>query len=259
MQLDAYDKYENRDIISQQFLSYSAPQIAQNSVKDNNVNSNGMSADPISTIIAISSLIVSMSVAYVSHFQKAKIQLYIGTNIILFPICIPLKNGSGVQIEGIGFNLPITFCNRSSEGGTINRIRLVIGIPNCDDCYDMTWNTFVKLENNNFEDENIAQAISVEGGSSVNKVVRFDWINELGGRKFDLKAGRYDLRLYGWTQYKQKPDIKYVTTFIVNDQNNKKFEENVATKLQGSIWVSLDEKEKPNQLVSRNTIDMLYS
>ncbi|WP_287293556.1 hypothetical protein [Moorena sp. SIO2C4] len=67
------------------------------------------------------------------------------------------------------------------------------------------------------------------------------------------------MRIYGWTQNTQKPDLKYIAYFSLKDQHYQQYKDNIAANLTASIWVSLDENEKPNQFVSRNTIGVLYS
>lgn len=259
MQFQAHDRYIDTELIAQQPSSSSTPQIIDNSVRTTNVQSNTQSVDPISISIAVLSLIVSIAVAYVSNFRRANIKLSFGRNIIFFPTYIAVPSGSG-SIVGVGFNLPITFYNWSPQGATIQRIRLVVGRQNQDDFYDMTWTTFVKIGSaGNFEDENLAQPIPVEGRSSVNKVVRFDWSPELGGNQFDLQIGNYELKIYGWTKNTEKPDLEYSTSFTLRDEHHRKFKDSIAANLTASIWMSVDENEKPNQLVSRNTIDRLYS
>jgi hypothetical protein len=255
MPFKVHDRYVNTELLTQQPSSSSVPQVVNNT----NVQSTTQSADPISISIAVLSLIVSIAVAYVSNFRRANIKLSFGRNIIFFPTYIPVPTG-GADIVVVGFNLPITFYNWSPQGATIKRISLVVGRQNQDDFYDMTWTTFVKIGSaGNFEDENLAQPIPVEGRSSVNKVIRFDWSPELGGSQFDVKVGNYELRIYGWTNDTEKPDLDYSTSFTLKDEHQHKFKDSVAAKLTTSIWMSLDENEKPNQLVSRNTIGRLYS
>jgi hypothetical protein len=216
--------------------------------------------DWLTIVISLLSLAVSSVVAYTSSFKQANIQLCFGRNIILFPVTKINVTTSGITIAGVGFNLPITFYNWSPQGGTIQRIRLVVSKQNHNDFYDMTWTTFVKIGSaGNFEDDNLAQPIAVKGLSSINQVIRFDWINELGGNIFDLKAGNYELRIYGWTKNTEKPNLRYKNSFSLKEEDYRIFKDSVAANLSRAIWVSLDENEKPNQLVSRNTIDRLYS
>lgn len=255
MKFQARDRYVDTELIVQKPSSLSTPQIIDSSVR----TTNAQSVEPISISIAVLSLIVSIVVAYLSNFKRADIKLSFGRNIILFPTYIAVKTGSA-NLVGVGFNLPITFHNWSPQGGTIQRIRLVLGRQNQDDFYDMTWTTFVRIGSaGNFEDENLAQPIPVGGRSSVNKVVRFDWSPEVGGNQLDLQVSNYELRIYGWTKDSEKPDLEYNTSFAFRDEHHHKFKDNVAAHLTGSIWIPLDENEKPNQLVSRNTISRLYS
>lgn len=228
-------------------------------VKDNSaVQQIKKETDWVATVVSILSFVISCAVAYTSSLRQADIKLCFGRNIILFPISSN-STTNNATIIGVGFNLPITFYNWSPQGGTIQRIRLVVGRHNHDDFYDMTWTTFVKIgSTGNFEDDNLAQAISVKGLSSVNKVIRFDWSNELGGHPFDVQAGNYELRIYGWTKNTAKPSLKYQTSFTLRDEHYQQFKDSVAANLSRSIWVSLDENEKPNQLISKNTVNRLY-
>ncbi len=245
----------------------SSPTPSQNVLKLNDtttVRQTNKETDWIIMVVSIFSLVVSSAVAYTSNFRQANIQLCFGRNIILFPVTKVTKiddTTSSVTIVGVGFNLPITFYNWSPQGGTIQRIRLVVSKQNHGDFYDMTWTTFVKIGSaGNFEDDNLAQPIAVKGLSSINQVIRFDWITELGGKIFDLQAGNYELRIYGWTKNTEKPSLKYKNSFTLKDEDCRTFKDSVTdSSLSKAIWVSLDENEKPNQLVSRNTIDRLYS
>ncbi|NEQ58695.1 MAG: hypothetical protein F6K53_15340 [Moorea sp. SIO4A1] len=253
MQFRTHNNYEITELIAQQPSSSPAPQI------NKSTRTNVQSDDPITIIIALFSLLVSIAVAYTSNFRKANLKLSLGRNIIFFPTYITVPTGNK-NIVGLGFNLPITFYNWSPQGGTIQRIRLVVGRKDNDNFYDMAWTTFVKIESaGNFQDENLAQPIPVQARSSVNKIVRFDWSPELGGKEFDLQVGNYELRIYGWTQNTQKPDLKYMASFNLKDQHYQQYKDNIAANLTESIWVSLDENEKPNQFVSKHTIGVLYS
>lgn len=217
------------------------------------------SQDMIAIAISVISLILSIAVAYVSNFRRANIKLCFGRNLIFYniPITASVRNGTTI---GIGFNLPITFYNWSPQGATIQRIRLVIVRKDQDDCYDMAWITFVKFgDSGNFDDENLAQPIALAGRSSLNKIVRFEWNTDLGGKKLDIQIGNYELRIYGWTQNTEKPDLKCKASFEITDINYQNFNKSIASDVSVSIWLSLNENENPNQLVSRKTIDRLYS
>lgn len=123
----------------------------------------------------------------------------------------------------------------------------------------MTWTTFVKIETGGFEDDNLAQPIAIKGLSSVNKVIRFDWITELGGRQFEVKPGNYELKIYGRTKNTQKHSLKFTTSFTIKDENCQNFRDSVAANLSRSIWIPLNENEKPNRFLSRNDIDRFYT
>ncbi|MEG3931915.1 MULTISPECIES: hypothetical protein [unclassified Microcoleus] len=177
----------------------SSPTPSQNVLTLNDttaVQQTNKETDWITMVVSLLSLLVSSAVAYSSNFRKERIQLCFGRDIILFPVPKTNVTTSSTSIAGVGFNLPITFYNWSPKGGTIQRIRLVVSKQGHDDCYDMTWTTFVKIENSEFQDENLAQPIAIKGLSSVNKVIRFDWITEIGGRQFQVKTGDYELMIY---------------------------------------------------------------
>lgn len=255
---------ENREYfyssIAQKPLTVSPSASTNTSITDNRQTIiNNQQENLIATVVSVLSFIVSLTVAYVSTLRRANIKLSLGRNIILFCTPINVSSGSGV-ILGVGFNLPITFYNWSPKGGTIKKMRMVIGRQNTDDSYDMIWTTFVKIgSSGNFEDENLAQPIPIKGQSSVNKIIRFDWSPDLGGQKFDVQTSNYELRIYAWVRDTEKPDLEYKASFAFKDEHYQKFNNSVAANLSLSIWLSLDENEKPNQLVSKNTIDRLYS
>ncbi len=253
-------KQSSGDSTKQTPISLSTPQDILTLNDTSAVQQTKKETDWVTIVVSLLSLAVSSVVAYTSSFKQANIQLCFGRNIILFPVTKIDATTSSVTIAGVGFNLPITFYNWSPQGGTIQRIRLVVSKQNHGDFYDMTWTTFVKIGSaGNFEDDNLAQPIAVKGLSSINQVIRFDWITELGGKIFDLQAGNYELRIYGWTKNTEKPSLKYKNSFTLKEEDYRTFKDSVSANLSRAIWVSLDENEKPNQLVSRNTIDRLYS
>ncbi len=241
----------NKSIYIAQQAQAVSPDIAQNSSTTNNTV---ISKDEnlVATVISILSLIVAISVAYTSNFRRANIEVSLGRNIVLF--------STGQVQPGLSFNLPITFYNWSPQGGTIKKIRMVIGKKNSDDFYDMAWTTFVEIgSSGNFEDKSLALPIPVKGQASVNKIIRFDWITELSGKQFDLQASDYKLKIYLWVKDTEKADLKYEASFNLSDDHYKKYKNSLVNNLTQSIWLSLDENEKPNQLVSGNMIDRLYS
>jgi len=244
--------------LAQQTPSPSSPSNA--TVSNTTFVQNTNQASIISTAISLLSLIIALAVAYVSNFRKANIKFSLRRNIIIFSTPVNVSTGNSVAMSGVGFNLPVTFYNWSPQGGTIKRIRMVIGRHNSDDFHDMAWTTFVKIGSaGNFEDENLAQPISVEGQASVNKIIRFDWVPELSGKAFDVRVDNYEMRIYGWTRDTEKPDLDYKTSFTLKDEHYQQFKDSLAASLSLSIWIPLDENEKPNQLVSKNTVDRLYS
>jgi hypothetical protein len=178
-------------------------------------------------VISVASLILSIAVAYFAYFRLAEIKLLVGRNIILFPSKVKTPSG---DIVGVTFNIPITFYNWSPQGGTVYKIRLLIGRQQQNEYYDMTWTTFAKIgDGGNFEDEELAQPIPMGGRSSVNKIVRFDWNPEFTGEKLDVRVGKYDLMIFAWTRNSERPDLKYVTSFFIKDEQYGKYESNISS------------------------------
>jgi hypothetical protein len=217
---------------------------------------NSTSAGPsssLATIISFLSLGVSAAVAYFSNFRQAKIGLLFSRNIVFFSL--------PGAVAGVGFNIPITFYNWSPQGGTIHRIRLVVSRQGQDDCYDMAWTTFVKIGAGGIiEDADLAQPIPVEGRSSVNKFIRFDWTSEDGGKQFDVQSGKYELDIYTWVSEAEKPNFHKKLSFVLKEEAHlKKYRESVAKNTDIPIWISLNENENPNQVLTKNTVDRLYS
>ncbi|MCU0547085.1 MAG: hypothetical protein MUE44_33820 [Oscillatoriaceae cyanobacterium Prado104] len=214
----------------------------------------------IATVVSILSLGVSSVVAYTSYFRQADIKLCFSRDLIFFPIFIDDVPTGSRTFKGVGFNLPLAFYNWSPQGGTIQRIRLVISKHNHDNLYDMAWTTFVKITDaGDFVNDNLAQPIPIKGCSSVNKVIRFDWIAEQGTtNSFDVQSVKYQLTIFGWTKNTEKPSLRYETSFNIEKEHSQKFEDSVKAKLSQAIWVSLEENEKPNQFMSRNNIKKLY-
>lgn len=207
--------------------------------------------------ISAVSLILSIAVAYFAYFRLAEIKLLIGRNIILFPSKVKTAIG---DIIGVTFNIPITFYNWSPQGGTVYKIRLLIGRQQQDEYYDMTWTTFVKIgSGGNFEDQELAQPIPMVGRSSINRIIRFDWNPEFTGEKFDVRIGKYDLMIFAWTKNIEKPDLSYVTSFFIKDEQYAKYENNISSGNFGlPVWLSLEDDERPNTIITKTRVDSFY-
>jgi hypothetical protein len=206
--------------------------------------------------ISFASLILSSTVAYFAYFRSATIKLLVGKNIILYPSKVKTSQG---DILGVTFNIPITFSNWSPQGGTVYRIRLVVGKQGQDEYYDMTWTTFVKISSSgDFEDDDLAQPVPLGGRSSTNKIIRFDWNPEFTGEKFDVQVGKYELMLFGWTKDKKQPDLSYTTSFILKDKDYEKYEASIASGSFFSIWLSLEDDERPNTIITKTRVNDFY-
>ncbi|MFB2939157.1 hypothetical protein ACE1B6_28230 [Aerosakkonemataceae cyanobacterium BLCC-F154] len=193
---------------------------------------------------------------YFAYFRLAEIKLLLGRNIVLFPSKVKTPSG---DILGVTFNVPITFYNWSPQGGTVYRMRLIIGRQQQNEYYDMTWTTFVKIgSGGNFEDEELAQPIPMGGRSSVNKIIRFDWNPEFTGEKLDIRVEKYELMIFAWTKNTEKPDLKYVTSFLLRDEQYAKYQNNISSGNFGPIWLSLDDAERPNTVITKNRVDSFY-
>ncbi|MEG4805753.1 hypothetical protein QUB63_34820 [Microcoleus sp. ARI1-B5] len=241
--------------VSQKMLALNDPSVIQQTKKESDWSAT------LATVVSILSLGVSSVVAYTSNFRQADIKLCFSRDLIFSPIFINDVPTGSRTFKGVGFNLPLTFYNWSPQGGTIQRIRLVISRHNHDDnLYDMAWTTFVKITDvGDFVNDNLAQPIPVKGSSSINKVIRFDWIAEQGTpNSFEVQSGKYQLMIFGWTKNTEKPSLRYETFFNLEKEHSQKFEDSVKAKLSPAIWVSLEENEKTNQLMPRNSIKRLY-
>jgi hypothetical protein len=206
-------------------------------------------------LISFASLLLSLVIAYFSYFRFAEIRLLAGRNITFFPSKVKTATG---DIVGITFNIPITFYNWSPQGGTVYKIRLAIGRQQQGEYYDMTWTTFVKIgSGGSFEDESLAQPIPLAGKSSINKIIRFDWNPEFTGEKFDVQVGKYDLMIFGWTKNTEKPDLKYVTSFLFKDDHYKKYENSLSNSSL-PIWLSVEDNERANTIITKARIDSFY-
>jgi hypothetical protein len=217
--------------------------------------------DWFAILVSSLSLAVSGVVAYTSLLKKQNIKLCFGKDIILFPIFKTDAITNCTTLTGVQFNLPITFYNWSPQGGTIQRIRLVVSKETQDSFYDMIWAAFVKIgSGNNFENDSLAQPIPVKGLSSVTKVIQFDWMIELGGmHSFQVEPGKYKLRIYKWTEDSQNPSKKYYQRFFtIKNEDVLIFERNVTTNQRGAIWLPLNEDQKPNRLLSEAEINNIY-
>jgi len=213
-------------------------------------------ADMPTLLISVSSLILSLAVAYFSYFRLANINLLVGRNIILFPSMVKTTAG---DVLGITFDIPVTFYNWSPQGGTVYKVRLAIGKHQQGEYYDMTWTTFVEIDDNgSFKDEGLAQPVAMGQRSSTNKIIRFDWNPEFTGEKFDIQVGKYDLMIFAWTKNTEKPDIKYITSFSFRDEHHKKYGSILSASSSLPIWISLDESERPNTVITKARIDTFY-
>lgn len=210
----------------------------------------------LSLAVSLFSLVVAATVAYVSNFSKAEIKLLVGRNIVFFS---PPGTVAG---DDVGFNIPVTFYNWSVKGGTIDRIRLVISRQGQDDYYDMVWTTFVKIDDNGInviiKDEDLAQPIPVQGRSSVNKFIRFDWTLADGGRRFPFQNDNYELNIFTWMVGDKKPSLHHKFLFVVEQEAYLKYQESVNNKTNIPIWISFKEREKPNQFLTRSKMEDDY-
>jgi hypothetical protein len=215
----------------------------------------------VTIAVSILSLSISAAVAYSSNFRRADIKLSVGRNIIFFSVPSSMRPGASNSLSGVGFYIPITFYNWSPRGGAIYRLRLIISREGTADYYDMAWTTFVRIASGgSFEDENLAQPIPVEGRSSVNKIIRFDWNPEEGGQAFDTQSSVYKLRIYGWLGDTEKPSLEYKKSFTLKKEPHYKiYEESINKNASLPIIIPIDENEKSNQVLLENSIDKLYS
>lgn len=207
-------------------------------------------------LISIASLTLSLVVAYFAYFRVASIKMLVGRNIIFYPSKVRTANG---DILGATFNIPVTFYNWSPQGGTVYRIRLLIGRQGQDEYYDMTCTTFVRMSaSGDFEYDDIAQPIPVDGRSSISKVVRFDWNPEFTGNKFDVQVGKYDLMIFVWTKNENRPHLKYSTSFIVKEQDYEEYKKRISLNDFSSVWFSLEDDERPNTIVTKTRVNDFY-
>ncbi|MCC3405868.1 MAG: hypothetical protein JGK17_09800 [Microcoleus sp. PH2017_10_PVI_O_A] len=232
---------------------------SQNILTLNDTSAVKKETDWFATLVSLFSLGVSGVVAYKSLLKKQNIKLCFGKDIILFPIFKIDAITSCTTLTGVQFNLPITFYNWSPQGGTIERIRLVVVKDGHDNFYDMIWTAFVKIGiSGNFENDSLAQPIPVKGLSSVSKVIQFDWMIELGGRQFEVKSGKYKLRIYEWTNDSKCYSTEYESFFTIEDEDFVKFNDHVTRNSTESIWIPLNENHKPNRWLSEAEINDIY-
>lgn len=213
--------------------------------------------DFIPIFVSVVSLILSGTVAYFSHFRAPRIKMLVGKNIMLFPSKV---KSVGDDILGVTFNIPLTFYNWSPQGGTIYRIRLLVGRVNQGEYYDMTWTTFVKISRSgNFEDEDLARPIPIEARSSLNKTVRFDWNPEFTGEALEIQKNiKYELRIFAWAEDKRKPNLGYSTSFILKEREYEQYQSSISSERFNSVFVALEDDERPNTVITRARLTNFY-
>ncbi|MFB2918917.1 MULTISPECIES: hypothetical protein [Aerosakkonema] len=217
-----------------------------------------MATSYYSIVIALASLILSMSVAYFAYFRPAKPKMLIGSNLIILNSYLDI--GSKRLWGGLSFYVPITFYNWSPKGSSIHQVRIIIGRKDDPTKYfDMVWNTFVEVVKgeNRWEDVEIARPIALAAHASISKFIRFDW-SPLTGEKIDIQAKEYSLIVLAWVRNTEKPELVFETSFFITEEQSKLYKQTVVDNNVSPILITLGVNQRVNNVMTKDQIKSFY-
>ncbi|MDO5975832.1 hypothetical protein [Flavivirga jejuensis] len=153
---------------------------------------------------------------------------------------------------GFQFYIPVTFINKTHQTGIIYKIQLMVNeISTPEKIYKIDLARFSKIDeqSNRFLDNELPHAITVNGKSSVNKLLRFSWWNASQPRLI-IDQPRYVLTFNFWTTNKTKP-IQIKHDLILNKKIIEELERFRVQKSASSIGVPLDGESPNNEIIRK--------
>lgn len=214
----------------------------------------------IPIVISLTSLIVSIVVAYNAYWQPAQLKMLPGKTLFIANTFVPDPQTGQPQWGGLSLILPLTFYNWSPVGSSIYAVRLIIGRKDNQSRYfDMIWTKFMQFSNGGtiLEVESIAHPIPIAGKSSVVKFIQFDW-SPFRQEKIEIREGEYELNLLAWSDNSSKPKLKESINFNITNEQSLRYRQSVQADLTTPIDIYLKETRQPNNVLTRQDIGKDY-
>jgi hypothetical protein len=196
----------------------------------------------VSTVIALSSLVVSVVALFFSQLRSPKISSVIGPN---FKVYYPVDGGFGVY-------LPVTFLNESPRTGTVHRCGIsIFRKSSLDEKFFMEWRYFMVLNpstNSSFKFDEGAHALAIPGKSSTAKLVWLTWRSD-STPELVIAEGDYVLIFHYWLGLDDKPQ-NALHEFYIDRSTHALLDKYRATKDSIVVDLLLDKKIAANKLLT---------
>jgi hypothetical protein len=170
------------------------------------------------TPILISSvaLLLSCLTYYATRLKEARIRLFPGEQIRFI-------NGSNENGKcKLQIIVPCVVDNIGAKTGILHKSALLITDKIKHSDYLCEWAFFMKYVNEKdiLENEDLAIPISLQGGQSTTKFIKFDGADACDN--WTPNETSYEFKLLGWTKPQNDPDICYKFTLIFDGQDVSK-------------------------------------
>ena len=201
----------------------------------------------ITTVLAIFSLLVSLTTLMLTQLRPAKITCSLGP-WILFAYT---DNKGSVSIQ-----IPVTFNNHGVIMGNIFRAAIILRQKGALSCNFIQWYSFLKLdiEANKWLHDEPARALAITGKSIVAKTVLFGWLPN-SEHPLVIKEGAYELEFYFWTSDTEVP--RYEKHQFEISSANLALLEGKENQPRKSISVQLDQSLELNRSMSESDVTNL--
>lgn len=202
-----------------------------------------------STIIALVSLVISLSTLVFTHLRPAKITAFIGPNIHLgYP-----------SPGGVSMNIPVTFSNHGAQVGSIFRAAATIYHRDSPhQRYFMLWDSFMKLDiqtTPRWVNDEMAHVLTVPGKSIVAKNILFAWYPS-SQPPIVLREGIYKVVFLYWTSELANPHME-THQVVVSSSHLEAFRDTGDPAKPRSAIIQLDQQLESNKLMNEHEFSVL--
>lgn len=183
-------------------------------------------------VIACLALIIAFRTLYLNKLKPAEIRIFPGEK---FKFCFSIDNSSACILQII---IPSVIDNAGSQMGVLHKAALLINDPIKYETYFCEWAFFMKydLNSNSLQNEAMASPLSLQGGASMSKFIKFD--TGQACRNWSPTATKYGFKLIGWTRPQHEPDICYDFSIKFTDENVRLFTANKENRCCDEITVT---------------------
>lgn len=205
----------------------------------------------ISTIIAVTSLIMAITTFYLSNLQSAKITSKVGPFIKVYYADYDSGGSFGLYI-------PSVFINTASKVGVILNAAITLNKNDSpEQLYFLQWKEFAKLDValNKWVYEEMAHAFAITGKSTSTKIVWYMW-NSGSQPKLVLREGSYTLSFYFWEKENKAPNCETHEFHVSEDMVNT-LEGYRAQKKSTTFDIRLDREIDENRLMTHREMKKL--